>query len=298
MLVSLGVGGLLTLAFRPKRAAAAPLALPPAPSTSHRTHPAAASTPPSLDPKSSYAPSVLTVPAASRSALATSLRGMSEADYLRAVEGAFLRGSVPPSQSIWHPVTVQSGAMTGTFFVQGLPLCLGDDAAMFHPAIPATMAQRIADRMGASLPTRKMVDAIHEQASGHIAFRAFASDRSAVPTFVDSSDGIEARRLGRTGLLSDLGKDYVLSNQRRSNPRRITIYGAWSSPTAAPTQPLATPHALTYYDYSQHARMVRGTVLVNGREMALSAALTDPTIAPLFSSEGALSHDMLRYPTA
>lgn len=223
---------------------------------------------------------------------------MSEANYLRTVEAAFAQGMVPLSQSVWHPVTVRAGNLTGTFFVQGLPLCLGTDAAMFHPAMPVTMAQRIADRAGASLPTRKMVDAIHEQASGHVAFRAFGSARSAVPTFVESSNGIEARRLGRTGLLSDLGKDYVLSNQRSADPRRITIYGAWTSPTAAPTQGLATPHALTYYDYSQHARLVRSTVVVNGREVPLAAALTDPATAPLFSAEGPLSRDMLRYPTA
>jgi hypothetical protein len=224
--------------------------------------------------------------------------GLSERDYLRAVEAAFLAGQVPASQRAWHPVHTQSGAMTGTFFVQGLPLALGTDAAMFHPAIPVTMAQRIADHLGASLPTRRMVDLIHAQAAAHVPFQAFTANRSSPATFVASSQGIEARRASRSGLISDFAKDYVLSNQRRHDPRRITIYGAWQTAGGAPVQPLATPHALTYYDYSQHARMVRRDVLVNGSSMSLEAALSNPTTAGLFSSEGIITGPMMRYPTA
>lgn len=247
---------------------------------------------------SSYAPTPHDTIAAPTSGPAAMFSGLSERDYLRAVEAAFVAGQVPASQRVWHPVHTQSGTMRGTFFAQGLPLTLGTDSAMFHAAIPAPLAQRIADRLGASLPTRHMVDLIHAQATAHVPFQSFATNHTSPATFVTSSQGIEARRAGRTGLLSDLGKDYVLSNQRRHDPRRITIYGAWRTAGGAPVQPHATPHSLTYFDYSQHARMVRRDVVVNGVSMSLEAALSNPTTAPLFSSEGTISGPMLRYPTS
>lgn len=218
---------------------------------------------------------------------------MSSSDYLRAVESALLANATPATQR-WVPVQTQASGHTGTFFVQALPLVIGTDAEMFHPALPVALAQRVADRLGAMLPTRKMVDLVHAQATVRVPFRAYTSDRSAVPTFVSSSREIEARRAGRTGLVSDYGKDYVLSNWRRNHPDKIAIYGAWDG-SGARVQPLAVPHAIGYYDYSQHARLVRRDAVVDGRSVMLADALANPALAPLFSDEGTITGAMLRY---
>lgn len=221
---------------------------------------------------------------------------MSSGEYLRAVEDMLRRGMVPASQRQWIPVQTRYGARVGVFFVQGLQLACGTNDNVFHAAVTVGVAQRVADSMGAMLPTRKMVDIIHAQATTRVPFRAFTSDRSSVGTFVASSIAIEDRRAGRGGLVSDYGKDYVITNQRRANPSRIAIYGAWESAGSLPVQPLATPHSLSYYDYSQHARMVRNDVIVDGVGMALSDALERVDTALLFSSEGPIRRELQRYP--
>lgn len=218
---------------------------------------------------------------------------MSSTDYLRAVEASLLANATPAAQR-WMPVQTQANGHTGTFFVQALPLVIGTDAEMFHPALPVALAQRVADRLGAMLPTRQMVDLIHAQATARVPFRAYTSNRSSVSTLVASSRDIEARRAGRAGLVSGYGKDYVVTNWRRNHPDKIAIYGAWDG-TGARVQPLAVPHAIGYYDYSQHARLVRRDAVVDGRSVALADALANPATAPLFSDEGTITGAMLRY---
>jgi GH25 family lysozyme M1 (1,4-beta-N-acetylmuramidase) len=230
------------------------------------------------------------------SGFAASLVGLSERDYLHAVEFALTSGRVPASQGTWHAVQTAYGTRRGVFFVQGMPLCCGTDESAFHAAMPVAVAQRIADRIGAALPTRKMVDLIHASATTRIGFQPFSRDRSAVSTFIASSASIEARRAGRGGLVSDFAKDYVVTAMRLAQPDRIAIYGGWESVSSAPVQPLAVPHSLGYYDYSQQARMVRADVTVDGRTMRLVDALADREVFHLFSDER-IPADLQRYPT-
>lgn len=218
--------------------------------------------------------------------------GMTAADYERAVVSAVTAGRVPSWQT-FVPVAVSASGRTGVFYASAQPLTIGTDAAPFHAPVSAQTAQRIADAFGYLLPTRKMVDAIHA-AGARVPFRAYTSDRQSVATYLASSAAIEGRRAGRTGLVTDYAKDYVLSNARRSDPRRIVIYGAWDA-SGALVQPKSTAHAGGYYDYSQQPRFVLGHVVVDGQTVSLVEALTDPTVASLFSDEGTISRAMLRY---
>lgn len=282
-LVAIATGGLLTAL----RISARGAALPPSPVPP--TTPPRSPVPPS--PSRSFVPSV--APTLEASSIASVFGAMSSTDYPRAVEASLLADATPAAQR-WMPVHTQANGHTGTFFVQALPLVIGTDAEMFHPALPVAIAQRVADRRGAMLPTRKMVDLIHAQATVRVPFRAYTSDRSSVPTLVSSSRDIEARRAARTGLVSGYGKDYVLSNWRRNHPDKIAIYGAWDG-AGERVQPLAVPHAIGYYDYSQHARLVRRDAVVDGRSVMLTDALANPATASLFSDEGPIIGAMLRY---
>ena len=257
--------------------------------------PPAAPTPrPASTPRPVTVPAMPTLPA---SDFAAAVATMTAAQYERAVLDAALAGNVPsgivaPSQFV--PVTTASGGRTGTFWCATMPLCVGTDAAPFHAPVSAPTAQRIADHYGTSLPTRKMVDAIHASAQVRVPFRAYSADRQSPRTFATSSAAIEARRAGRTGLVSDLAKDYVLSNMRRNTPEKCAIYGGWDA-SGARVQPLSTVHARTYYDYSQQPRFVAGVVLVDGVQRTLAEVLADPATAPLFSDEGTITGAMLRY---
>lgn len=221
-----------------------------------------------------------------------SLDGLSAHDYLTSVERAILAGNIPASFANYVPVPVTANGMFGTFFASPLPLCVGDEP--FHAPISASVAQRIADARGEFLPTRKMVDAIHAHGT-HVPFHSYGADREAVSTYIASSNLINARIAGRTGLICDFAKDYVLSNQRKGKENLIAIYGAWSGTTGDAVQNLTTPHSLGYFDYSQHARMISAKVLVNGVEMALVDALADRRMAALFSDEGTITGAMLMY---
>lgn len=222
-----------------------------------------------------------------------SLAAMTEPQYARFVLDAGLAGRWPAWFAQLVPVRVASGGHTGVFYATPTHLVvLGPDGAPFYAALSAPAAQQIADRHGWSLPTRKMSDDIHEQSTAKVPFRSYSADRAQPRTFAAASSAIAARLVA--GLVSGYAKDYVLTKMRRSTPGKIAIYGAWDS-QGTRVQPLAVPHSLRYYDYSQHPRFVGNQVLVDGRSMTLADALADPIYAPLFSSEGTITGTMLRY---
>jgi hypothetical protein len=68
----------------------------------------------------------------------------------------------------------------------------------------------------------------------------------------------------------------------------------WHQQNGKPIQPLSWIHESSYADYSHGARLVSGTVEIDGKELALAEVLRDPTLAPLLSDEGALRST--RYP--
>ncbi len=220
------------------------------------------------------------------------IAGLSDAQYQQAVVAAALGNHLPAAMTTMMEVPVSAPGLTGSFWTTAMPLTIGTDAQMFHAPLSAPMAQRIADKFSWSLPTKRMVDAIHATAATHVPFHAYSENRSAVSTFVTSSQAIEQRRAGRGGLVSDYAKDYVLAKHR--DPSRITIYGGWDA-SGALVQPFATPHDLYYMDYSQMPRFVAQQVRVNGAVMSLADALANATTAPLFSHEGTITGAMLRY---
>ncbi len=254
-------------------------------------------TPLPATPRPPTVPTMPSPPAPVLTDFAAAVASMTAAQYERAVLDTALAGNVPtgivaPSQFV--PVTATAGGRTGTFFCASMPLCVGPDSAPFHAPVSVVTAQRIADHYGVSLPTRKMVDAIHASATARVPFRAYSADRQSPRTFVTSSAAIEARRAGRTGIVSDFSKDYLLTNMRRNTPDKCAIYGGWDA-SGARVQSLSTVHSRTYYDYSQQPRFVAGVVLVDGAQRSLAEALADPATAPLFSDEGTITGAMLRY---
>lgn len=275
------------VALWPRQQAAA-AALPPGAS------PGAKNPPRPATPAASTRTPTVTTPSAPLSDFAARVASMSSSQYEAAVLAEVLAGHVPELFKTFVPVAVSLGGRSGTFWCTAVPLTVGPDAAPFHAPVSARLAQRVADHLGCFLPTRLMVDAIHAQANTRVPFQSVSADRGLPRTFATSSAAIEQRRAGRGGLVSDYAKDYVLSTQRRNRLDKIAIYGAWRSDGTL-VQPLAVPHAIPYYDYSQQPRFIGATVSVDGRAMRLVDALADPSTAPLFSAEGVLTGDLLRY---
>jgi hypothetical protein len=180
-------------------------------------------------------------------------------------------------------------------------LAVGSDADFVRMPMRPQTAQRLADRFGCILPTRKIVDAIDAAATVRLAPQPLTEDRESVAAFLLSQEKIEEdwTRRGsppRDGLVAGAKKDIVLSNKiYDQKPNRLVIYG-WRQLDGRPIQPLTNVHWDQYVDYSHGVRLVRNAVEVEGRTRPIEELLRDPRLSGLVSDEGVVANP--RYPDA
>lgn len=170
----------------------------------------------------------------------------------------------------------------------------GDRDFVRVPLTPMT-AQRLADRYGWSLPTKRIVDLCVEHAAIRIAPKPMTKDRETVETFLRHDARVRKQRGRRKprALVVGAKKDVVVTP--RARPGRVSIYG-WHRKSGKPIQPLYTKHAKTYVDYSHGVRFVGRAVDVDGEPTTVAAVLADPVLHPLLSDEGAIAIDAQRVP--
>lgn len=174
-------------------------------------------------------------------------------------------------------------------------LSIGSDSDFVRIPMTPQTAQKIADKFGCILPTRKLVDAIDRAAEVHLAPHPMTVEREAVATFAEHNAIIEKqRRQNRLGLLT-IGskKDIVLTPRIFEKPNRLAIYG-WRQLNGQPIQPLTIVHVNWYVDYSHGVRLVRDTINLDGNNVKISALLADPERSKLVSDEGPMQPP--RYP--
>lgn len=205
-------------------------------------------------------------------------------DFLR----KFVRVEVPAADQ-------SGGSVPAVIEVAPDVLAVGsDDDFLRIPMRPQT-AQRLADRWGCTLPTRKLVEAIDAAAPVRLPPRPLTEDRESVAAFVESNRRTEAARgdqpLG--ALLTGAKKDIVLTPRIFERPRRLAIYG-WRQLDGTPIQPLTIVHHDGYVDYSHGVRLVRNAAIHGGKVYAVSDLLADPTRAAWVSDEGQMNPP--RYP--
>jgi hypothetical protein len=185
--------------------------------------------------------------------------------------------------------------------IQVMPdyLAIGsDDDFVRMPMTPQT-AQRVADLLGCVLPTRKMVDAIDQQATARITPHPMTVDREAPRTFAEHHRIIEKQRAEQVAdqlsgaLITGIKKDIVLTPRIFEKPQRLAIYG-WHQRNDQPIQPLTIVHWNRYVDYSHGARLIRNAVEIDGKEYRIDKLLADPQRCDLVSDEGSM--DPPRYP--
>lgn len=212
----------------------------------------------------------------------------------RAIADAILAGNTTLA---WQPVTLTAGGRTVTLSVSADYLTVGRRDPVRVPLFPST-AQRIADAMGAMLPTPRMVDAIWRQAPVKVAPRPMTpragAGRDSAALLLEHDALVDAAIGGRTGLTAGQKKDIVVGAVARRNPGKVAIYG-WHNPNGSVIQPLSTVHSARYSDYSHGARLVSRTALVNGVPTPIESVFADPSLAPLVSGDGVLNAASLRY---
>ncbi len=159
------------------------------------------------------------------------------------------------------------------------------------------VAQVLADRIGALLPTTRVCDLAWQQAMVAVPAHTQSSgpEMATLPAFLEQHDWIEKHVAGRPGLVRTVGKEYVLSNKMVAG--RLCFYG-WHDPRAlfkGPTglsvyQPLGIGgnpgHLSSYFDYSHALTFMGSDMLIDGELYDVKRVLRDPQLCRLLSDEG------------
>jgi len=185
---------------------------------------------------------------------------------------------------------------TVSYYVTPDYLCIGSDKDYFLEPMTPVLAQRIANRLDCSLPTRKMVKDIWAQAqvkltptnlppsAAMITVPVFNKHNSLVWTQRQAC--LDAHPLG--ALVAGHKKDVVISALMLTNFHKshtpVVIYG-WQQTNGEAIQPIYNGHAGTWADYSHGIRLVQQTIMVDGALTTVSAVLTNAALAALLSDE-------------
>lgn len=124
------------------------------------------------------------------------------------------------------------------------------------PLMPKT-AQKIADAFNCFLPSRKIVNEIYKNSSVKLEPSPLVKDRDSSTTMLQHHQIIEQQRVGKSGLISGIKKDVVISGKLLQYPKndRVAIYG-WHKTDGNPIQPVYTGHVDWYVDYSHGIRLI------------------------------------------
>ncbi len=212
-----------------------------------------------------------------------------------AIAAEIMRGNFPDFLRSFKQIKLTSKDASGkemTATVEVMPdyLAIGSDEDFVRAPMNPRTACRIAEAFGCSLPTRKIVDAIHANAAVKLEPRPLTEAREAVATFAQHHEIIEEQRMaakpGDLGeLVSGIKKDLVLSNRLEEKTNRVAIYG-WHKLDGKPIQPLNVSHVNWYVDYSHGARLIKRQIEIDGKPRDLRMALISEKWSPLLSDEG------------
>jgi hypothetical protein len=207
------------------------------------------------------------------------------------------RGNVPDWLRALCPVTLTGetdiGEHRATFWVTPDYLAVGSEADFLLVPLSPKTAQRVADLVGASLPTPRMVDAIWSAAVVRLDPAPIppSPEMTTVPVFEDHNRTVRAQRALHAAPMGKLvaghKKDVVLTSKLPWPSDRVAIYG-WHRASGEPIQPLYTGHTDRWVDYSHGIRLVLRKMDVDGREHDLAEVLRDEALAQLLSEEGVI----------
>ena len=197
------------------------------------------------------------------------------------------------------PINTSISGHTATYYVTPDYLAIGSDADYFLEPMTPLLAQRLADRMGYSLPTRKMVNQTWTNATVKLTPQSIppSGAMTTVPVFADHNEMVRTQRDTFTNahpfgaLVSGDKKDVIVSGLIYTNfangpsiTKPVVIYG-WHYTSGSPIQPAYNGHEETYADYSHGIRFVQMNLTVDGGSNTVTNVLTSATLAGLLSDE-------------
>ncbi|GAB4285007.1 MAG: hypothetical protein Kow0068_10250 [Marinilabiliales bacterium] len=239
--------------------------------------------------------------APSGSDFANSLIGLGLTEREDSIFSQVTKGNVPDFMRNLVPVNISEIVNIDTFnityYVIPDYLAIGCDTDYFLCPMTAVLAQRIANYTHTTLPTRKMVNEIYNNAALKLApiTQSPIPQMTEVPYFIQHNDTIWSVRGQLTGsfplgvLVGGDKKDVVISNEiYESGSEWVVIYG-WHMLNGTPIQPLYNGHILYYADYSHGIRLVQNQAYMNNDTVLITDILQDATLWSVFSDEGIIS---------
>lgn len=205
-------------------------------------------------------------------------------------------GNVPTFLRILVPVSIEMSVGNQphklTIFVTPDYLSIGSD--IDHMLMPMTpmLAQKVADLMGAILPTRKMVDHLWESADLKLDPQPIPPSEAMVSVEIFAQhDSMVSRKRSESLMEYPLGvlvgghkKDLVITSHLLARPDKVHIYG-WHDQSGEAIQPLYSGHVNWYVDYSHGVRLVQDACLLNDDWTTISELLNDEVLHVLVSDE-------------
>ena len=176
-------------------------------------------------------------------------------------------------------------------------LAIGSDFDYFYCPMRPQLAQKVADLLDCSLPTRKISDRIYHSAKVKMMPQPIPPSKAmiTVPVFERHTRMVQQQReqsirqypLG--SLVAGNKKDVVISNMifNSKNQLRVVIYG-WHKPDGKAIQPLHNGHTTDHVDYSHGIRLIQNKLWINGKKSTLRAVLGSETLHPLLGDERAI----------
>jgi hypothetical protein len=238
--------------------------------------------------------------ALSGSAFKNQVENLSVEDREAQIYQQIMSGNVPAFMRDLAPIsfskTMRDSTYEVTYYVLPDYMAVGSDSDYFLMPMTPILAQKIANALHFTLPTKQMVDQIWSQASVKLSPSPIAASpqMTTIPVMwqhnsmvkAQRAESLEAHPLG--ALVAGDKKDVIISNKIYGNSsRRVVIYG-WHYTNGNPIQPVYAGHAATYADYSHGIRLVRDSVLINNKMHRITDVLQDASKAALFSDEGVI----------
>lgn len=230
--------------------------------------------------------------AASIASNSISLQNREDLIYKEIVEGnvpKFLR-------KFYHLTKVDT--LNGKIYkisVKVLPdyMAIGNDYDYFYVPMSPVLAQKVADLISCSLPTRLIVNMIYRKADIKLDPKPLAPgpEMTQVNYFLKHNELVRndlktfVLKPGKH-LIAGSKKDIIISPKiYTETTRKVVIYG-WHKRDGSPIQPLYNKHSNNWVDYSHGSRYVYNTIKVNGKKMSLASVLKDADLCALLSDEG------------
>jgi len=232
-----------------------------------------------------------------------SIKNLSFADRENAIKNELLSGNVPQHQRNLVEINAQFYDLNNNlhqikYWVMPDYISIGSDSDFCRVPMGPITAQTVADWFNATMPTRKLVDNIYQNASVKLApvpYAPVGNENEKVYKFIQHNNDIQAQFNNANGELGELiggtKKDVVISNKivDPNRPNHVTIYG-WHQLNGQPIQPLTNIHYNYYVDYSHGIRFLYSKVLVDGDTMNVRDILKDNILYKILSDESGVMY--------